>query len=111
MQALSFEKKWRGYSMGYEGTPNKPVFILREQPRSCIAVNSVIKVLIEPKEHNINWDYQVRGSFMDKSCTINDRRGDVIAEVIKHKQCMQACKCNFIYVEKIVILDVNFNWV
>ncbi|KAH7656510.1 LURP-one-related protein [Dioscorea alata] len=81
VQALSFEKKWRGYSMGYEGTPNKPVFTLREQPRSCIAVNSVIKVSIEPKEHNKYWDYEVRGSFMDKSCTINDRRGDVIAEV------------------------------
>ncbi|KAM0953043.1 putative tubby-like protein [Dioscorea sansibarensis] len=81
VQALSFEKKWRGYSMDYEGTPSKPVFTLREQPRSCMAVNNVIRVSIEPKEHNKHWDYEVRGSFMDKSCTINDRRGDVIAEV------------------------------
>ncbi|KAJ0987499.1 hypothetical protein J5N97_005855 [Dioscorea zingiberensis] len=82
VQALSFEKRWKGYLMDqYEGTPSKLVFSLREPIRSCIAVNTAIKVSIAvPKEHK-DWDYEVRGSFMDKSCTINDRRGDVVAEV------------------------------
>ncbi|KAK1314306.1 Protein LURP-one-related 6 [Acorus calamus] len=83
VEALSIQKQWKGFRVDYEGA-GKLVFTLRESVSSCIAMNDSIKVCMELNKHNrsSDWDYEVRGSFIDRDCTINDRKGDVVAQVM-----------------------------
>ena len=76
VQAMSFHNLWNGYLMDFN-QPTKLIFTLRE-PKQCLVTKSAIKVSLEPNKH---WDFEVKGSFIEKSCTINDRKGDIIAEV------------------------------
>lgn len=64
--------------MDYE-LPSKLVFSLHEQ-KSRIMMNSTTRIYIEPKK-NRSWDFEVRGSFLERACIIRDRRGNVVAEV------------------------------
>ncbi|WOK97546.1 protein LURP-one-related 6 [Canna indica] len=79
VQALSFNNQWRGYLMDFE-MPSKLVFSLHEQ-KSWVFVNGSIRIFLEPKGHNKRWDFEVQGSFAERTCTIRDRRGNVVAEV------------------------------
>jgi len=72
--------RWKGYLVDEEEGANKLVFSLRE-PRTCLARKEVIRVCIEPKCSNKDWDFEVHGSFLDKACSIIDRRGAVVAQV------------------------------
>ncbi|XP_043723023.1 protein LURP-one-related 6-like [Telopea speciosissima] len=91
-QALSIHRQWKGYMVDYEGT-EKLVFSLKE-PNSCLAKN--IKVNVVPKKCNINmdWDFEVRGSFPDKACVIIDSAGNTVAKVgvKKEAQLMMVSK-------------------
>lgn len=63
------------------GRPNKAVFSLRD-PRSCLPMKRSIRISIERKGCNKDWDFEVNGSFPDKSCSIKDRQGNVAAKAI-----------------------------
>ncbi|KAJ8464237.1 hypothetical protein OPV22_026789 [Ensete ventricosum] len=81
LQALSFNDQWRGYLMEYE-LPSKLVFSLHEQKSRIMMNSSTTRIYIEPKK-NKSWDFEVRGSFLERACIIRDRRGNVVAEVGK----------------------------
>lgn len=79
LQALSAHNRWRGYLMEF-GRPSKPVFSLRE-PRQLAVLNHHIKISIEPKGRNSDWDFAVEGSFDEKAFSIADRKGNIVAKV------------------------------
>ncbi|CAL9081938.1 unnamed protein product [Musa textilis] len=95
LQALSFNDQWRGYLMDYE-LPSKLVFSLHEQ-KSRIMMSSTTRIYVEPKK-NRSWDFEVRGSFLERACTIRDRRGNVVAEVGK-KEMMASKEFYFVVVQ------------
>jgi len=79
-EALSIYKKWKGYSLNYEGSQTL-VFSLKE-PNSCFVKNNGIRISIEPRAaSNKGWDFEIRGYFPDRNCSIVDIRGNVIAQV------------------------------
>lgn len=50
-------------------------------PRSCLLMKRSSRISIEHKGYNNrDWDSEVNGSFLDKSCTIKDRQGNVVAK-------------------------------
>ncbi|XP_077239958.1 LURP-one-like protein (DUF567) [Tasmannia lanceolata] len=81
VQALSVNKQWKGYAIDYEGE-QKLVFSLRE-PTSWTLKGSSIRVSVEPKRNNYDWDFEIKGSFVDRACRINDRKGNIVAQVRK----------------------------
>lgn len=86
VEALSIYKKWNGYSVNYEGLQSL-VFSLKEPNNCCLVKNNAIRISIEPRNSsNKGWDFEVRGYFPDRSCSIVDVRGNVIAQVGNYMQ-------------------------
>ncbi|XP_008782601.1 protein LURP-one-related 6-like [Phoenix dactylifera] len=79
VQALSAHNRWNSYLMDYE-RPSKLVFSLRE-PKSRLLTKSAIKISIDAKENGKDGNFEVKGSFSERACTIMDRRGNVVAQV------------------------------
>lgn len=80
VEALSIYRKWKGYSLDYEGS-KKLLFSLKE-PNSFLVKNNAIRISTEPnKTRDKGWDFEIRGYFPDKSCSIVDSQGNVIAQV------------------------------
>ncbi|XP_010911020.2 protein LURP-one-related 6 [Elaeis guineensis] len=79
VQALSAHNLWNSYVMDYE-EPSKLVFSLRE-PKSRLLRNGSIKISTDTNGRNKDWGFEVKGSFIKRACTINDRRGNVVAQV------------------------------
>jgi hypothetical protein len=81
VEALSIYKKWKGYSVDYEGL-QKLVFSLKEPGNSCLVKNKGIRISIEAGAvGNKGWDFEIRGYFPDKNCSIVDTRGNIVAQV------------------------------
>ncbi|XP_010261831.1 PREDICTED: protein LURP-one-related 6 [Nelumbo nucifera] len=79
VQALSVHRQWRGYMLDYEGM-EKLIFCLKE-PKSFLVKNNSIKVCMEPRRCSKNWDFQIKGSFPARACTIFDSKGNIVAQV------------------------------
>ncbi|KAG1342621.1 Protein LURP-one-related 6 [Cocos nucifera] len=79
VRALSAHNRWNSYLMDYEG-PSKLVFSLKET-KSRLLTKSAIKISTDAKENCKDWNFEVKGSFSERDCTINDRRGNVVAQV------------------------------
>ncbi|WVZ10263.1 hypothetical protein V8G54_014793 [Vigna mungo] len=75
VEALSIYKKWKGYSLDYEGS-RKLVFSLRE-PNSCLFKNKAIRI----STRNRGCDFKISGYFPDKCCSIVDSKGNEVAQV------------------------------
>ncbi|KAL5653386.1 hypothetical protein ACJX0J_038844, partial [Zea mays] len=81
VQALSVNNWWRGYLTDY-GEPSKLVFSLQDpKPVLCTNTKGDVRVTVEPsgrtKRH---WDYEVTGSFAQRSCAIKNRAGQLVAQ-------------------------------
>lgn len=75
--------------MEYEGSDQRPVFRVKEPIHSCIVNPNLIKISIDAREYNtINQDFEIKGYFPDRACSIIDSKGNVIAQVISLKMCM-----------------------
>ncbi|PSS15458.1 Protein LURP-one-related like [Actinidia chinensis var. chinensis] len=79
VEALNINRKWKGYAYDYEGAQTL-VFSLKEPNSSCL-VNNPIKISTEPKGGGPRWDFQVKGYFPDRACSIVDSTGNIIAQV------------------------------
>ncbi|CAN0839387.1 Protein LURP-one-related 6 [Linum grandiflorum] len=82
VQALSINRKWKGYSFDYQGV-KKIVFKLKE-PNSCLVSkkSGSIKISTEPRRCSASdWDFEVKGDFPEKDASIVDHLGRVIAEI------------------------------
>ncbi|XP_057430587.1 protein LURP-one-related 6 [Lotus japonicus] len=93
VEALSIYKKWKGYRVDYEGLQNL-VFSLKE-PNSCLARNNRIRISIEPS--NKGWDFEIRGYFPDKHCSIVDTKGNVVAQVGVSKEVEKMMEIKDLY--------------
>ncbi|RCV46282.1 hypothetical protein SETIT_9G519000v2 [Setaria italica] len=79
VQALSVSNWWRGYLTDY-GEPSKLVFSLQD-PKPVLCMKGDVQVTLEPKGRNRHWDYEVTGSFVQRSCAIKNRAGHVAAQI------------------------------
>lgn len=75
--------------------PSKLVFSLLD-PKSPLAMKNAVRILVEPKGRVKGWDLEVVGSFVERACTIKDRRGNVVAQVDRsHKSTNKEHKIVF----------------
>ena len=78
VEALSIYKYWKGYTFDYEGS-QKLVFCLKE-PNSCLVKNNPMRISTEARVSNKDWDFEIKGYFPDKDCSIIDTKGNVVAQ-------------------------------
>ncbi|KAL8189087.1 hypothetical protein R6Q57_029348 [Mikania cordata] len=96
VEALSIHKRWGGYTQDYVGS-QKLVFTLKD-PKTCYANNLPVSVSIEQTVENIYCkNFQIKGYFQDKECSIVDSRGNVIAEVGVSKDMKELRDKNDLY--------------
>lgn len=79
VEALSIYRRWRGYSLDYEGSQDQMVFCLKE-PNSCLARTRAIRISTKATK-NKDWDFEIKGNFPDKDCCIVDSEGKTMAQV------------------------------
>ncbi|KAA8523335.1 hypothetical protein F0562_009758 [Nyssa sinensis] len=79
VEALNVNRQWMGYSFNYEGS-QKLVFSLKE-PNSFLVKNNPIRISIEHRGHSKDSDFEIKGYFPDKACSIVDSTGYIIAQV------------------------------
>ncbi|ESW26567.1 hypothetical protein PHAVU_003G130100 [Phaseolus vulgaris] len=91
VEALSIYKKWKGYSLDYEGS-RKLVFSLRE-PNSCLVKNKAIRI----STRNRGCDFKISGYFSDKCCSIVDSKGNDVAQVRVMKEVEEVMENNDFY--------------
>ncbi|KAI3802827.1 hypothetical protein L1987_30970 [Smallanthus sonchifolius] len=76
VEALSLHKQWGGYTADYAGS-QKLVFTLKD-PKACFGnINRSLKVCTELQKD----EFQIKGYFQDKECSIVDSGGNMIAQV------------------------------
>ncbi|KAK7291795.1 hypothetical protein RIF29_07221 [Crotalaria pallida] len=97
VEALSFHKKWKGYSLDYEESKNQ-VFTLKEANNSCLAMKNEIRISTHPRTiSNKGWDFEISGYFPDKSCSIVDSMGNMVAQVGMKKEVEQVMESKDLY--------------
>ena len=94
VQALSICKKWKGY-YDYEGYERSIFSIKEPNQNSCFPTSNAVRVSIEPKVvgRNKDWNFEVKGYFPDKNCSIVDSFGNVVAQVIFSYLEYYFCSC------------------
>lgn len=91
---MSPGKRWNGYMIDYEGA-SKLVFRLKESS-DWIFNSTKVRIYVEPKSSGKNWDFEVKGSFVDRDCNLYDRKGNPVAQVGK----IEIMKSQSIYISR-----------
>ncbi|MED6156102.1 hypothetical protein PIB30_011562 [Stylosanthes scabra] len=91
VEALSFNKVWKGYRLDLEGSgggsllKKQLLFTLKESSSSssssscCFAKEGPIRITTQPRTFtNKSWDFEIKGYFPDKSSSILDSKGNVV---------------------------------
>ncbi|CAL9027530.1 unnamed protein product [Prunus brigantina] len=86
VEALSIYRKWKGYTLDYEGSQDQLVFCLKE-PNSCLARTHAIRISTKARQ-NKDWDFEIKGYFPDKDCSIVDSKGNTMAQIGVKKELM-----------------------
>ncbi|KAF5481703.1 hypothetical protein F2P56_002336 [Juglans regia] len=84
VEVLSLYKNWRGYTSDYEGS-QKLVFSLKE-PNSFLVKNNVMRISTEPRVSKKDWDFEIKGYFPDRDCSIVDTKGNIVAQMAGGKK-------------------------
>ncbi|KAL0346776.1 UNVERIFIED_CONTAM: protein LURP-one-related 6 [Sesamum calycinum] len=79
IEALSITRQWKGFT--YFIGSHKLVFTLKEPNYSCFSRNIPIRISIESKECCTYGDFDVRGDFPGRSCSIVSSKGDIVAQI------------------------------
>lgn len=80
VEAISIYRQWRGYSVEFKGS-DRPLFRVK-QPNLYIVNQNLIKISIDANEfQSKRRDFEIKGYFPDRECSIVDSKGSVIAEV------------------------------
>ncbi|MED6171009.1 hypothetical protein PIB30_036769 [Stylosanthes scabra] len=98
VEALScFNKVWKSYRLDLEGSggsvvKKQLVFSLKESTSSsCFAKEGPIRITTQPRTStNKSWDFEIKGYFPDKSCSILDSKGNVVAFTKEFDQFMDS---------------------
>ncbi|XP_059276638.1 protein LURP-one-related 6-like [Lycium ferocissimum] len=96
IEALSMQRKWRGYSKDFEGS-EKLVFCLKEPNNSCFFKKMPIKISIESNDYKDHKIFQIAGYFPDRACSIIDSSGNVVAKVGARKEVQQVMPSKDVY--------------
>ncbi|KAE8682933.1 aldehyde dehydrogenase family 7 member A1-like [Hibiscus syriacus] len=65
-----------------DGNGDALLLIRGKEPRSCLAKHDAIRISTEPKgSSGEEWDYEIRGCFPDRDCSIIDSVGNVVAQI------------------------------
>ena len=80
MEALSLCRRWRGYAHDLEGS-QKPIFCLREPSNSCLWMKNPITISVTSNEYRGFRDFEIRGDFTNRNCSIVDSSGRIAAQV------------------------------
>ncbi|KAL0308404.1 UNVERIFIED_CONTAM: protein LURP-one-related 6 [Sesamum radiatum] len=80
IEALSITRQWKGFTYDFIGS-HKLVFTLKEPNYSCFSRNIPIRISIESKECCTYGDFDVRGDFPGRSCSIVSSKGDIVAQI------------------------------
>uniref|UniRef100_A0A7N0VCV5 Uncharacterized protein n=1 Tax=Kalanchoe fedtschenkoi TaxID=63787 RepID=A0A7N0VCV5_KALFE len=81
VQVLHVHRQWRGFTPHYEGSQKQLAFILKD-PKACFAFSNAIRISTQPRMNNVkDWDFEVRGYFPDRNCSIIDHQGNVVAQI------------------------------
>ncbi|KAK9131429.1 hypothetical protein Sjap_011916 [Stephania japonica] len=84
VQAVSMHRRWKAFKIDYEGL-EKIVFSLDEPTTvsTCLFKNNSIRVIVNPRMmgNKEKWDFEIKGSFTDKDCSIIDSGGNIVAQV------------------------------
>ncbi|KAJ7955997.1 LURP-one-like protein [Quillaja saponaria] len=96
VEALSIYRKWKGYTLDYEGT-KKPVFTLKE-PNSFLVKNNPVRIATEPRViSSKHWDFEIKGYFPEKACSIVDSMGNTVAQVGMMKEVEKLMEIKDVY--------------
>ncbi|XP_065850799.1 protein LURP-one-related 6 [Euphorbia lathyris] len=96
VQAVSLDKKWKGYSkMEYE-KKEKEVFSIKES-QSCFLRNHSITICLHPRISNKDWDFEITGFFPDRDCSIVDFLGNIIAQIGMKKEAKEVMRSKDLY--------------
>ncbi|KAL9684262.1 hypothetical protein QQ045_021697 [Rhodiola kirilowii] len=89
VQVLHVHRQWRGFVS--EG-PQRLAFILKDPPKqSCFPFGNAIRICTQPRMNNVrDWDFEIRGYFPDKNCSIVDHKGSVVAKIGVIKELMNS---------------------
>ncbi|KAF6146620.1 hypothetical protein GIB67_008906 [Kingdonia uniflora] len=79
IKALSIYQEWRGSKVGFDDV-ERLVFTLKESSSFLVKKNP-IKISLKPRSTKKDWDFEIQGSFPNKSCDIVDSRGYIMAKV------------------------------
>ncbi|KAK4428790.1 protein LURP-one-related 6 [Sesamum alatum] len=80
IEALSITRQWKGFTYDFLGS-HKLVFTLKEPNYSCFSKNISIRISIESKDCCTYGDFEVRGDFPGRSCSIVNPKGDIVAQI------------------------------
>ncbi|KAL2251013.1 UNVERIFIED_CONTAM: Protein LURP-one-related 6 [Sesamum indicum] len=80
IEALSITRQWKGFTYDFLGS-HKLVFTLKEPNYSCFLKNIPIRISIESKDCCTYGDFEVRGDFPGRSCSIVNSKGDIVAQI------------------------------
>lgn len=98
VEALSLTRRWKGFSYDLEGfNSDKLVFTLKEPNYTCFSTNTRIKISIESKELCSHGNFEVRGDFPGRSCTIVTPMGDVVAMIGVNKELQLLMRSRDVY--------------
>ncbi|XP_010666856.2 protein LURP-one-related 6 [Beta vulgaris subsp. vulgaris] len=98
VQALSIHKKWKGY-YDYRGF-QKSVFSVKEpNQNSCFPTSNSVKISAEPNYvgQSSDWNFEVKGYFPDKNCSIVDSLGNIIAQIGVKEEIEKAMTSKDVY--------------
>ncbi|CAI9779865.1 unnamed protein product [Fraxinus pennsylvanica] len=96
VEALSITRTWKGYKNDFLGS-QKLVFTLKEPNTLCLSNKNSIRISIESKELSNYGNFEIRGDFSDKDCSIVNSRGDAIAQVGVQEELEQVMTSKDLY--------------
>ncbi|CAM8972014.1 unnamed protein product [Rhodiola kirilowii] len=97
VQVLHVHRQWRGFTPNYEGT-QKLAFILKDHKKTCFPLNNTIRIWTHPRMNNAkDWDFEIRGYFPDKDCSIVDHQGNIIAQLGMIKEIKELMSTQDLY--------------
>lgn len=98
VEALSLHRQWGSYTPNYVGSHQKKLLFTLKDPKGCLANNRPIRVSIEQKDQSIYCkNFQIKGYFPDRECSIVDSGGNVIAQVTVSSEMKEVMEKKDIY--------------
>ncbi|KAL0426779.1 UNVERIFIED_CONTAM: protein LURP-one-related 6 [Sesamum latifolium] len=97
VEALSLTRQWKGYTYDYLGSHHH-VFTLK-QPNSCFSSNTPIRISLNSSSYG---NFKINGDFPNRSCSIVDSTGHLIAQVGVKEEVEQVMTGRDLYHVKIM---------